>query len=527
MQLEPLAGEVLDEAIAPRVLDESVDLVTESVTLEGSGFGGVEELVVRHRTPEQIGQARGEFRVREFFAGGRVAFDEVDEMAGGEHALKGGAVGFGGLFARGAFRSVGLQVLRQLFVADRTSPGAFGELAEMAGDDLGGGVIAREDAFAAGGLFVRHERTFPLDPVHEHRGEDAVALVIEHLRRVRVQELTFAAVGEEIGPAAEHVAEGRAAAAVDAFGGHYAEVQRRGHVEVDVELVDLRTVFRGVDVELDETGDGLFAGGLADTQVRGLAAGRADAAGLEAQAIEPAVFWPDLAEPLGRKRGLDAAWEEQLAERSLDAEAIKGLLGRLHVAVMHLGRGLADLAGFAGLRGEGALEYRIGGTVVAIHVRRRKRELGADAFEAVPEGIFVQSAGSRRIVAGAEQVVDGVLIFFAAQAIMGDRRTRRHAGGFAFLESGVEVRDEGGDLGLRGLGLLVLLRGHLAGVHLLHRFRPVMRVGAEFEVTRELIETDVALFLLGSVAAGAVLLDERVVGFGGLDNTRQGEAEGE
>ena len=100
---------------------------------------------------------------------------------------------------------------------------------------------------------------------------------------------------------------------------------------------------------------------------------------------------------------------------------------------------------------------------------------------------------------------------------MGDRRTRRHAGGFAFLEPSVEVRDEGGDLGLRGLGLLVLFRGHLAGVHLLHRFRPVMGVGPHFEVTRELIETDVALFLLGSVAAGAVFLEEGLVGLGGVE----------
>ena len=514
MQLEPLAGEVLDEAIAPRVLDESVDLVTESVTLEGSGFGGLEELVVRHRTPEQIGKARGEFCVREFFAGGRVALDEVDEVAGGEHALKGGAVGFGGLFARGAFRSVGLQVLGQLIVPDRTSPGAFGEPAEMAGDDLGGGVIAREDAFAAGGLFLRHERTFPFDPVDEHRGEDAVALIIEHLRRVRVQELLFAAVREEVGPAAEHVAEGGSGAAVDDVGSHDAEVQRRRHVQVDVELVDLGAVFWRVDVELDEAGHGLFAGRLADAQVSGLAAGRADAAGLEAQAIEAALFGPDLAEPLGREGDLDASRKEQLTQRALDAEAIKGRLGGLKVAVMHLGGRHADLAGLAGLRGEGAFEHRVGGAVVAIHVRGRKRELGTDAFEAVPEGVFVQAAGSRRIIPSAEQIVDGVLIFFAAQAIMGDRRTRGHAGGLAFLEPGVEVRDEGGDLGLGGLGLLVLLGRHLSGVYLLHRFRPVMGVGAQFEITRKLIEADVAFLFLRSVAAGAVFLEECLVGLG-------------
>jgi len=42
-----------------------------------------------------------------------------------------------------------------------------------------------------------------------------------------------------------------------------------------------------------------------------------------------------------------------------------------------------------------------------------------------------------------------------------------------------------------------------------------MGVGPQFEVTRELIETDVALFLLGPVAAGAVFLEEGLVGLGG------------
>ena len=53
----------------------------------------------------------------------------------------------------------------------------------------------------------------------------------------------------------------------------------------------------------------------------------------------------------------------------------------------------------------------------------------------------------------------------------------------------------------------------------------MMGVGAQFEITRELIEAQVAFFLIGSVAASAVLLDERVVGFRGRQNTNEAEDE--
>ena len=53
----------------------------------------------------------------------------------------------------------------------------------------------------------------------------------------------------------------------------------------------------------------------------------------------------------------------------------------------------------------------------------------------------------------------------------------------------------------------------------------MMGVGAQFEITRELIEAQVAFFLIGSVAACAVLLDECFVGFRGGQNTKEAEDE--
>ena len=52
-------------------------------------------------------------------------------------------------------------------------------------------------------------------------------------------------------------------------------------------------------------------------------------------------------------------------------------------------------------------------------------------------------------------------------------------------------------------------------------------VGAELEIAGEFVEAKVAFFLLGSVAAHAVLLDEGFVGLRRLRDNGQAEAEGE
>ena len=56
---------------------------------------------------------------------------------------------------------------------------------------------------------------------------------------------------------------------------------------------------------------GFLAGSFADAQVSRLASGRADAAGLEARFVEPAVLWPRLPKPVWLERELDPAGEHQ------------------------------------------------------------------------------------------------------------------------------------------------------------------------------------------------------------------------
>ena len=53
----------------------------------------------------------------------------------------------------------------------------------------------------------------------------------------------------------------------------------------------------------------------------------------------------------------------------------------------------------------------------------------------------------------------------------------------------------------------------------------MMGVGAEFEIARELVEAQVAFFLLRAVTAGAMLLDEGFVGLRSADDTRQAQGE--
>ncbi len=55
----------------------------------------------------------------------------------------------------------------------------------------------------------------------------------------------------------------------------------------------------------------------------------------------------------------------------------------------------------------------------------------------------------------------------------------------------------------------------------------MMGVGAQFEIARELVEAQVAFFLLGAVTAGAMLLDEGFVGLRRAEVSCQAQAKGE
>ncbi len=291
-------------------------------------------------------------------------------MPGGQHALQRDTIGIGHLFACRAFITVGFQILSQLFGLHRTTPGALGEVLQMRRDHFRRGIIRRHHILASCFFRVRHQRAFPFDPIEQHGGEQAVSFVVEHLRGVRIQERGLAAVCEDVtAPAAESAAEGRALAAVHHIRGHHAEVQRCGHFEKHLELIHLGFVFRRGDVELHHAIHRFFTRALADAQMGGLSAERADAAGLDAKLVKPAVLRPDLTEPVGRERILSVARKQQVTQRPLDAEAVQRRLLVLAAIVADVGGGLVDFARLGrGGNGKGAVQHQFRRAVVAIHM---------------------------------------------------------------------------------------------------------------------------------------------------------------
>ena len=288
---------------------------------------------------------------------------------------------------------------------------------------LGRGVIGRKQPLAPGFFSLREDGPFPLDPVEERQRVKSVAFVVEQLRESRSRQHGLAAVGEDRAPA--EPVEVHAANLVGCF---QAEAQVCRQIEIQLRFIDLGVVFRGSDIQAEEPG-GQPAFTLcrdADGQVRRLAVRRADAAGLDADFIETAMFRTDaFSEPPGgegrRSVARVGARVDETAQRARDAEAIQYLLLPLPAIREQLLRGLADFAWLDG-RGEGAIQDDARRAVITIHVRWRKRQLRPDAFEAVPAGVFVELSLLGGIIAYAEQVIDGVLILLPAQAIVGHRR---------------------------------------------------------------------------------------------------------
>ena len=354
------------------------------------------------------------------FAGRLVALDEVDEVPGGEHTAQGDPIGVGQLLARLSLGLVGLKILLELFRLHWPAPGAFREALQMLRHHFGRRVIGRGQSLTPGFFGLRQDGAFPFDPVEEHQRVKSVAFVVEQLRERRSRQHGLAAVGEDRAraePVGVHTA--------DLVGCFHAEAQTCRQIEIHLRFIDLGVVFRGGDIQAEKP-DGHPAFSFcrdADGQVRRLAARRADAAGLDTDFVETAMFRTDaFSEPPGGKgrRPIDrvGARVDEAAQGPRDAEAIQYLLLPLPAIGKQLLRGLADFARLDARRGEGAIQHDARRAVITIHVRWRKRQLRPDAFEAVPAGVFVELSLLGGIIAHAQQVIDGVLILLPAQSIM-------------------------------------------------------------------------------------------------------------
>ena len=112
---------------------------------------------------------------------------------------------------------------------------------------------------------------------------------------------------------------------------------------------------------------------------------------------------------------------------------------------------------------------------VTVHMRRRQRQLRANAVEPVPARIFAERTGRVGVEAHAEQVVDRVGVFLTTEPEKRDGRAHRKPRGTARGQPGGDpVRHLADGLGRR---LLLVLRRHLARVDAQHDLVP--RLGDE------------------------------------------------
>ena len=175
-QAEPLVGEVAGKAAELGVLAHAFDLCLENVGLEELFVGGkVEEFVVGHAGPKEVGESGGEFVGVEFagFAVFLGRLDEVDELGGDEE--RGHGLAHGGAEVAGDFLEllVGVEGVFDFVALDFATVGT----SEEGGED-GLGVVGCLDTFglwgkeAFGGLagiaFV--EGAFQLDGVEVDEG---------------------------------------------------------------------------------------------------------------------------------------------------------------------------------------------------------------------------------------------------------------------------------------------------------------------------------------------------------------------
>ena len=157
---------------------------------------------------------------------------------------------------------------------------------------------------------------------------------------------------------------------------------------------------------------------------------------------------------------------------------------------------------------KGSRQYRLRRAEVTVNMRRREREQRADAIEPMPPWILVERAGHAHIEVDAEQIVDSVTIFLAAEPVMSNRPPPCHPRRFPFRDPRRKPVNRSFKFLRRRLRLF--LRRHLAGVHAEDDFAPPLSDILIGEVERQCVEPKFSFLLLRVVTAQAVGMKERL-----------------
>ena len=128
---------------------------------------------------------------------------------------------------------------------------------------------------------------------------------------------------------------------------------------------------------------------------------------------------------------LQPAGENEGAKRPFDSKSLEGFFVLVRTPVTEIRCGLANDFRWNALSGKGTGQNCLSRLVISFNMGGGKRKLGTNPFKAMPERIGIEFARFCGVVAYAQKIVDGVLIFFTAQPIVGYGWTGSHAGRFA------------------------------------------------------------------------------------------------
>jgi len=445
-ELEPLEAEALGQIARARVLEQAARLGFE-VGGKLLRVGQLEELVVGHRAPEEITQARGQGeladRMRVLGGRGLVLFGAEDELRrsqhDGDHRLGAGLPVAAVLLAL----EEDLHVARDLGRRGRAAEGA---AHEGIGDEACAG-------FAGGGA------------------DDRRQAALEFGARVGRAEEAEAQAGERA------VAPGDLRGRVEPLQRELVLAARKRDLRFgDFGLLHLLELVSPDLAAVDEEGD-----------LRGRIAGRARGAERDRDDV--------IAVAGGRHRAREGRRRVEVALLAVALAAGQHLDHR-EARAFELGRlGRHRLGGDGLADGQEALE-----------VDGRERQHVADVVEAVARVVGREVGGE--ILLEEAEVADRVVEFDAVEAADGHVAGVGLRLGDGAGEELVDGRLQALDLGGGRAGLL-LGRGHLAGDDLVDHLAPDALVAEEAGIVLEGLEVEVALGELGVVALVAVFIQER------------------
>ena len=140
---------------------------------------------------------------------------------------------------------------------------------------------------------------------------------------------------------------------------------------------------------------------------------------------------PGATKPIMSECLLQPAGKNKGTKRPFNSKSLEGFFVLVRTPVTEIRCGLANDFRWNAFSGEGTGQNRLSRLVISFNMGGGKRKLRTNPFKPMPERVGIEFARFCGVVAYAQKIVHGVLIFFSAQTIVGYGWTGSHAGRFA------------------------------------------------------------------------------------------------